>query len=283
MKKFTYIILILTILLFTFTAQIFAQNGNNGENNTTNNAENNNDTSEENSNTEQESTTDGNQNNTNIEERKYEYPVFVQKGGMMEKGNHALYLRTNDEWTGFSTFYLGYRYAVNEFFNFSIEGGVSAIPHVYLAGIHLHFKFYESPDYTIFIGNRTRFGYKYQDSNFDPEVWGDGFENYLTVKRNGIYAAADFTISFRLGNTKRHSLYYSFYPRIDIDFVDPEYRFIFMFSPIMFGYEYRFGRNYRWNFAIEMGYTFPIPWDHIEYQMWPNFPSLANIILQYRW
>lgn len=278
MKKLVHLIISISILLLLFAMPSFAQDGNDEDAGGGSNAQN------QNSNDLSEDENSENNNEQNTDERKYEYPVFVQKGGMMETGDHALYLRSNDEWTGFSTFYLGYRYAVNDFFNFSIEGGVSAIIHVYLAGIQLHFKFYESPDYSIFIGNRTRFGYKYQDVDFNR--WtspGDGLYDYLTVKRNGIYAATDFTISFRLGHTKRHSLYYSIYPRIDIDFVDAGNRVIFMFSPIMFGYEFRFGKDYRWNVAVEAGYTFPIPWDHIDSVMWPNFPSLANFILQYRW
>ena len=67
-------------------------------------------------------------------------PVFCQKGGMMRTGEHSFYLRTNDEWTGFSTFKLGYRYAVTDYFNIAIEGGASPIPHVYIGALLLHFK-----------------------------------------------------------------------------------------------------------------------------------------------
>lgn len=214
-----------------------------------------------------------------------ENPAFMQKAGMMRVGEHAFYLRTNDEWTGFSTFFLGYRYAVNEYFNFGVEGGVSAIPHVYLAAIHLHFKIFESKNKFFFVGLRTRLGYRYQDSDFSGGIWpsivGD---NYLTLRRNGIYFAPDFTAAFRFGKKyRRHALYYSIYPRIDIDFVDKYNPVYFLFSPIMLGYEVRFPKkNFRWSFAIEGGYTFPIPWNGVPAGKWVNFPSLANISFNYR-
>lgn len=47
-----------------------------------------------------------------VDQEKYEseYPVFLQKGGMLRVGEHSFYLRTNDEWTGFSTVLAGYRF-----------------------------------------------------------------------------------------------------------------------------------------------------------------------------
>ncbi len=208
-------------------------------------------------------------------------PAFMQKGGMMHLGEHSLYLRTNDEWTGFSTFYIGYRYGVSEFFNIGFEIAASPIPHVYLIGLQLNFKFYESPNKLFFFGLRTRTGYKFQDSDFSS--WGEGWQDYLTLKRNGIYLALDFTVALRFGKDRQFSLYYTIYPRFDFDFVDTENPVYFLFSPIMLGFEVRFGKEQRWSFAIEAGYTFPLPWDSIEPGKWVNFPSLANMGLYYRW
>jgi hypothetical protein len=50
----------------------------------------------------------------------------------------------------------------------------------------------------------------------------------------------------------------------------------------MIGYEVRFGQNMEWSFATEAGYTFPIPWGSIPDGEWINFPSLANISVNYR-
>lgn len=211
--------------------------------------------------------------------------VFSQKGGMLVTGDHSLYLRTNDEWTGFSTFYFGYRYAVSDWFNFAVEGGISAVPHVYLVGLLMYFKFYESPNNRLFIGLRTRSGYKFQNSDFSTDGWADFVgEDYLVLYRHSIYLASDFTISIRFGKEKRYSIYYSIYPRFDFGFagdVDPQTHFLF--SPIVLGYEVRFGKKRRWNFAIEAGYAFPIPWDSIPKTEWVNFPSLANFGFYFRW
>ncbi|MCP4602971.1 MAG: hypothetical protein GY847_21055 [Proteobacteria bacterium] len=210
--------------------------------------------------------------------------VFSQKGGMLETGNHSVYLRTNDEWTGFSTLYLGYRYGFSDFFNLAVEGAASPIPHVYIGSVLLYFRNYESSSKSLFFGTRTRLGYRYQDSDFSGDKWVNIVgENYLTLKRNGVFFAVDLTIAYRPGKVKRHALYYSVYPRIDVDFVDNEERVHFLFSPVVLGYEYRFRRNPNFSFAIETGYAFPIPWNSIEEGRWVNFPSLGNIGFYFRW
>ena len=209
--------------------------------------------------------------------------VFSQKGGMLLRGEHSLYLRSNDEWTGFSTFFLGYRYGATDFFQIAFEAGASAIPHVYLGAVLTYWRFYESPNKFLFIGLRTRTGYRYQDSDFSPNGPVSIGNNYLTLRRNGIYMAFDFTIAFRFGRDRRHTLYYSIYPRIDIDFVDSANRVYVMFSPVMLGYEFRWRRYPNWSFAIEGGYTFPLPWSSIPHGRWPNFPSLGNIGFYRRW
>jgi len=234
-------------------------------------------------------TTDDKTKNINVEKElqkiidQYETdnPSFSQKGGMLRAGEHSFYIRTNDEWTGFSTFKLGYRYAPTSFFNIAIEGGISPIPYVFIGAIVLHFSIYESPNKAFFIGSRFRFGYKYQDSDFNRDEWEPVVgKNYLKVKRQSIYIAPDFTASLRFGPYKRFSLYYTIYPRFDIGLFDhPSY---VMFSPGMIGFEVRFGYRKEWSFAIESGYTFPIPWDSVPQGQWVNFPSLANIGLHYK-
>ena len=209
-----------------------------------------------------------------------EYPVFSQKSGLLRPGDHSFYIRTNDEWTGFSTFFAGYRYGVSDAFNIAVEGGASPIPHVYLAAVLLHFRLYETPGKIFFLGLRIRTGYRYQDSDFSG--WGAGFENYLDLERNGIYLAGDLTAAFRIGKYKQFAVYYSIYPRVDIDFIDAANRVYFLFSPVMAGFEARFGRRMRWSFAVEGGYTFPIPWNAVPAGKWVNFPSLANLGLHYR-
>lgn len=209
--------------------------------------------------------------------------VFSQKGGMLLPGEHSIYLRTNDEWTGFSTFYLGYRYGVTGWFDIAVEAAASAVPHVYLGAVLTHWRLYESPGRRVFIGLRTHTGYRYQDSDFSSEGWQRVVgPDYLTVRRNGLYLAFDLTAAVRFGRDRRHALYYTIYPRIDIDFVDAANRVYVMVSPATVGYEFRWRRYPGWSFAIEAGYAFPVPWDSIEPGRWPNFPSLANIGFYYR-
>ncbi|MBN2544650.1 MAG: hypothetical protein JXB50_02555 [Spirochaetes bacterium] len=215
-----------------------------------------------------------------------ENPVFVQKGGMMRVGEHSFYIRTNDEWTGFSTFYIGYRYGVSKAFNIAVEGGFSAIPYVALANVLLHFKMFETKNRFLFIGTRIRTGYKYMDIDFsEKSFWKGSLGNdYLTARRNGMYIITDFTIAIRPDKKfRRHCIYYTIYPRLEIDFFDKNYPFMFIFSPIMLGYEVRYPRkDFKWSFAIEGGYFFPIPWNHVPEELWVNFPCLANIIFSYR-
>lgn len=208
---------------------------------------------------------------------------FSQKGGMLLPKEHSVYLRTNDEWTGFSTFFLGYRYALSDWVNIAAEGGISAIPHVYLGALLLYLKLYESPDGFLFIGARTRTGYRYQDSDFSGDGWSNIVgDNYLVLKRNGMYFALDLTVALRFGYQRRSAVYYTLYPRFDVDFVDENDRIQLLFSPGMLGYEFRFKRNQQWSFAVEAGYAFPLPWDSIPAGQWVNFPCLANLGFYYR-
>lgn len=209
--------------------------------------------------------------------------VFSQKGGMLVPGDNQVYLRTNDEWTGFSTFYLGYRRGLADIVNPAVEIAASPIPHVYLANLLLYFKLFESENKRLFIGARTRTGYRYQDSDFSGEKWERIVnENYLTLKRNGILLAFDLTVALRFGTEKRFAVYYTLYPRIDIDFENEKDRVHVLFSPVVIGLEFRF-RHYRmWSFAIEAGYAFPLPFDSIPKGQWVNFPSLANMGIYYR-
>lgn len=210
-------------------------------------------------------------------------PVFSQKGGMLLPGEHSVFLRTNDEWTGFSTFYLGYRYAFSRFFNIGFEAAASPIPHVYLASFLMHFRLFESRSGLVFIGAKTHVGYRYQDSDFSSGNWENIVgKNYLVSKRNGMLFILDLTVALRFGDLRRFALYYTIYPRLDVDFVDESDRAQLMFSPGMLGFEFRFRKNPMWSFAVEAGYTMPLPFSSIEKGKWVNFPSLANMGFYYR-
>jgi len=217
-----------------------------------------------------------------------EYPVFSQKGGMLRPLDHSFYFRTDDEWTGFSTIFLGYRFAPAEYFNIAVEGGVG-LPQIYLASMILHLKIYESPNKIFFTGLRGRIAYKYQNAEkfmFAKSGNGEygylGFgKDYLTIEnRHSINIAADFTVAFRVGKYKEQCLYYTVFPKVDFDLTGgPIY---VLFCPVMTGYEVRFGKFMEWSFAAEAGYTFPIPWGSVPAGKWINFPSLANVGVHYR-
>jgi hypothetical protein len=206
--------------------------------------------------------------------------VFSQKGGMLLPGEHSVFLRTNDEWTGFSTFYLGYRYAFCRWFNLGFEAAASPFPHVYLGSLLMHFKLFESKSGLVFIGAKTHMGYRYQDSDFSTGRMV--IEDYLVSKRNGMFFVLDLTVALRFGDFRRFAFYYSIYPRVDVDFVDAEDRSQLMFSPGMLGFEFRFRRNPMWSFAVEVGYTIPLPYSSIPNGEWVNFPSLGNLGFYYR-
>ncbi len=209
--------------------------------------------------------------------------VFSQKGGMLMPKEHSVFLRTNDEWTGFSTIYLGYRYAVNDWFNVGGEVAASAIPHVYLAAFLMHFKLFESKSGLFFLGAKTHIGYRYQDSDFSKDPWpGIVGDNYLVSHRNGMYFILDLTAAIRFGDFRRFAFYYSIYPRVDVDFVNASDRSQLMFSPGMVGFEFRFRKNPKWSYAVEAGYTMPLPYSSVPAGQWVNFPSLANMGFYYR-
>lgn len=210
-------------------------------------------------------------------------PRFSQKGGIHYQGDHSVYLRTNDEWNGFSTFYLGYRYGINEWVNVAVEGAAGGVPHVYIGSLLFYFKFVETADRRFFFGARTRTGYRYQDSDFSDEKWHNIVgDNYLVLKRNGVFGALDITVAVRLGPRKRHALYYTIYPRVDVDFVDDRDRVQFLFSPVTLGYEFASRKRDYFSVAVEAGYAFPVPWDSIPAGGWVNFPSLANMGFYFR-
>ena len=209
--------------------------------------------------------------------------VFSQKGGMLLPGEHSVFLRTNDEWTGFSTFYLGYRYAFNEWLDMGFEAAASPLPHVYLGSFLMHFRLFESKSGLVFIGAKIHMGYRYQDSDFSSEKWtGIVGEDYLVLQRNGMIFMADLTAAIRFGDFRRFAFYYTIYPRVDVDFVDESDRSQLMFSPGMVGFEFRFRKNPMWSFAAEVGYTMPLPFDSIPKGKWVNFPSLGNMGFYYR-
>ncbi len=207
-----------------------------------------------------------------------DYPVFSQKGGMLRPMDHSFYFRTDDEWTGFSTLEFGYRFGAAEYFNVAVEFGVSPIPYVFLATALFHLKIYESPNKIFFMGTRIRVGYKYQDSDF-RFMFGD--TPYLNLKRQSIYLAPDVTVAFRFGRFKEFCVYYTAFPKFDFDIFDRTNTQIF-FCPVMLGFEVRFGTEMEWSFAIESGYTMPMPFDSVPTGEWVNFPSLANVGVHYR-
>lgn len=229
-----------------------------------------------------------------LEKAKYEYendyPVFSQKGGMLRPLDHSFYFRTDDEWTGFSTIFLGYRFAPAEYFNFSIEGGIG-LPQLYIASVILHLKMYENPNKMFFMGLRGRIGYKYQHADavmfsYDADT-GESLgymglgRDYLTIQnRHSFYFAVDFTVALRFGRLKNHCLYYTIFPKVDFNLQGGMPHILF--CPVMAGYEVRFGPRMDWSFAVEAGYTFPIPWNSVPHGEWINFPSLANVSVNFR-
>ncbi len=211
-------------------------------------------------------------------------PVFLQKGGMLFGGDHSFYFRTDDEWTGFSTVFLGYRFGVNEFFNIGFEGGVG-LPQIYLVNLILHFKLFETDNKVFFLGLRARIGYNYQNTEQfmfvgDMGYMGLGVDYYNIKDRHGFYFATDLTAAVRFGRYKSQAFYYTIFPKVDFDLRTGKAKVLF--SPVMAGYEVRWGIKMEWSFAVETGYAFPIPWGSIPDGEWINFPSLANVSVNYR-
>jgi hypothetical protein len=218
-----------------------------------------------------------------------EQPVFSQKSGMLRPGDNSFYFRTDDEWTGFSTIFLGYRYGVTDYFNVAVEAG-AGLPQVYIVSMLFHFKIYETPNKFFFMGLRARIGYKFQNAEkfmyaYDKDGVSTGYmglgKDYLTIQnRHSFYFAADLTAAFRLGRLKNQAIYYTIFPKLDFDLQGGQT--YVMFCPVMIGYEVRFGAKFEWSFAVEGGYAFPIPWGSIPDGKWVNFPSLANVSVNYR-
>ncbi len=213
-----------------------------------------------------------------------EEPVFSQKGGMLRPGDNSFYFRTDDEWTGFSTIFLGYRYGVTDYFNIAVEGGIG-LPEVYIFSVLFHFKVYETPNKFFFMGVRARFGYKYQNADRALFSANGGYlglgKNYLTIQdRYSFYFAPDLTVAFRFGRLKGNCVYYTIFPKVDFNIRGGQP--YVLFCPVMIGYEVRFGHKMEWSFAVEGGYTFPIPWGSVPAGQWVNFPSLANVSVNYR-
>ena len=218
-----------------------------------------------------------------------EYPVFSQKSGMLRPLDHSFYFRTDDEWTGFSTIFLGYRFGAAEYFNIAVEGGIG-LPQVYIASMIFHFKIYETPNKLFFMGLRARLGYKFQNAekvmySYDKDGNSLGYmgfgKDYLTIEnRHSLFFAADLTAAFRIGRLKNQAVYYTIFPKLDFDLQGGQT--YFLFCPVMIGYEVRFGKRFAWSFAVEGGYTIPIPWGSVPDGKWINFPSLANVSVNYR-
>jgi hypothetical protein len=203
---------------------------------------------------------------------------FSQKGGMIPEGAFQIYLRTNDEFTGFSTFLVGFRYGWFEKFQVGAEVGVGI--KVYLAGIVTYTEFYESDNRRFFTGLRTRTGFKYQNTRIKL---GNAL---LDDNRVGFYIATDFTAALRLGDDLRRVIYYTFYPFFDIDVRG--YPIEIYLSPVHLGFESVFKRNHNWSFAYEAGLFFPlndVP-ETSYFYIHPNakglaFPNLGNIGFYY--
>jgi len=197
----------------------------------------------------------------------YPAPAFSQKGGMINKGEISTYLRTNDEYTSFSTFLLGFRFAKSDKIQSAFEAGAGI--DVFLANYLVYFRLFNSKSDKLFIGLRLRSGFKnqktkitFKNSKFD-----------IDTDRTSIYTAPEFTFAIRFGERKQHALYYTTYFRFDYSSKHKKELEIF-FSPIHLGYEKRYGKNEEWNFAFESGIYFPI--NGVPDSEWVNFPNLFN-------
>jgi hypothetical protein len=194
---------------------------------------------------------------------------FSQKGGMIPKGAFQIYIRTNDEYTGFTTLIVGFRYGLFDKFQFAVEAGVGI--KVYLIGLLTYTEFVETDSKRFFFGLRTRTGFKFQNTYIKLG------KAVLDEDRLGFYIATDFTTAFRLGEDKRRVFYYTLYPFFDIDIRGKPVEIYF--SPIHVGFEFAFKRNPKWSFAYETGYFFPL--NKVPKTSWFNFPNLANVGFYY--
>jgi hypothetical protein len=193
--------------------------------------------------------------------------AFSQKGGMLPEGAIQFYLRTDDQFTSFSTLMVGIRYGLFDRFQVALETGAGI--GVFLVAALTYTEIYETPDRSMFYGLRTITGFKWQDTliRFTKAVLDD--------ERTGFYIQTDLTAALRLGEKKNQLIYYSLYPLFDIDVTGRPVEIYF--SPVHFGYEVAF--NPEWSFAIEAGYFFPL--NDVPKTSYFNFPDLANMGLYY--
>jgi hypothetical protein len=194
---------------------------------------------------------------------------FSQKGGMIPRGSIQFYLRTDDQYTSFSTLFVGVRYGMFDRFQIAVEAGAGI--GVILTGLLTYTELYEATNDRFFLGLRTQTGFKWQDTYLKL---GNAL---LDDERRGFYISTDLTAALRLGEQKRHVLYYSIYPFFDIDITGKPLEIYF--SPIHLGYEFAFKNHPEWSFAIETGYFFPL--NDVPDTSWVNFPNLANVGLYY--
>ncbi len=189
---------------------------------------------------------------------------FAHRSGMLLPGECTLYLRSNDEFTSFSTIMVGTRRGISPWFQpaFELGGGIGVV----LLKLVFHVKIYESPGGLLFVGLRNRAGLKFQDTYL-------GFRTgAFDLDRDSFYDAPELDIALRFGKQRWFSIYYSFYARFDADLHGGR-TYVFL-APFHVGIEFRFIKHPCTSFQIDGG--FYIPLNDVPRKAWVNFPNLGN-------
>lgn len=173
-----------------------------------------------------------------------EGPSFVENGGTIREGQHALLLYADAELL-LPAVMVGNRFGLRPWLEVGLDAGGSY--GLFQALIQLKARLFESRGGRFFWGLRFRTGYKYHD-------WAPSDE--LVFDDRGWIMAWEHALAVRLGSRRAIALYLSSLLYVDLDLRRPERQDDLYVGPLTLGLEAMIGE--RLSFFFEAGFVISV-------------------------
>jgi hypothetical protein len=168
-------------------------------------------------------------------------PSFVEKGGMMNKNEHAFILYADGAFLP-PAIMLGYRYGINYWWEIGFDAGGDY--GLFQALFHTKMEMFKTRKTELFFwALQLKFGYKYHKFELNKD-------NYFDDK--SLVLQLDNSLAIRLGKKRDKVLYYDTLFYVDIDLHSPRRQTDFYIGPVILGYEMMIGKFL--SFFIEAGW-----------------------------
>lgn len=152
---------------------------------------------------------------------------YLSPAGVLAAGRHALFVGGDTELPGYPAVEIGWRVGLGDVADLGLE--LVGIDVAFLGRLHGKLRLWESPARTGFIGLRLRAEFKRHEQEVDPQVFRD-------IDDFGPILSPELSVGLRLGEHRRHAVYYGTYYYLDGD-VRADMPIEHYYAPAMVGYE----------------------------------------------